>query len=909
MAAITWEAYFVIFVLITVFACLIKGFRTPEIIFFGGLIACWNATIISTDEAVSGFSNTGLLTVGVLNVVIKGVERSGAAARVCRRAFGSKTSFRMGMLRMQSLCYLISGFFNNTPIVALLIPITRDWARQRGFAPSHFLIPLSFAAIFGGTLTIIGTSTNLLVNGLLADAGFAHLNTIDAPDDASVPPPPSCQPAYVGAPLGLFGIAYCVLLADRLLPVRGGLFRAARDRAQEMLTQVEVLEDFAYADQTLEAVCGKLNLPFSAVVKLRRPKVSSPELNPVSSSLLDPVSSTGFRQSTMASRSRGAARNRRGDRDADTPEQLGDDAENTMGALRTSEDQDGLRTSEDQDGLVDTLEGDFHDASGIIIDEENEDGKNGEEGATNPLNVGQIQRDANTFGQQGSLGEGQDALQQGNVFVPQSLTPGYDRRRLQRAYSNVNLPGLCPPMRNGMVTLLLLVRTFGSPCFVYQPVQLRPGKLSPKGLKHKFLSYGSSTGVYRLLSPNNNVIMSKHVVFNEKELVSNSSTSSSPLEVESPSDVAPARSSSSSSDSGPSAPAVRRDTAAAPSLSSSSGRRSSSRGRRSSPAIVKTVTFADPLETVIPSSSSPAPTSAPASSPPSTRHLPTSSSARTVPAGSKSRRNRARSGGMNSRQRKRLRRRRFGRQPNTPITSLWTPHPGDTLLLLAKESFYDTYFQASDFYLISRIGLYEKPVTWWDYVPSGLFLVMLGLVAAEVVDILRAAMTAALVFTVAGWVDSKKAASYVDWRLLLLIGSALGVSQAITNSGLSNAVADAIASSNLPPSGAIFVLFAFTVLCTELVTNNAAAALGVPIATATAEALGVSHKPFAMAVMIAASMSFITPIGYQTNTMVWGPGGYNFGDYAKIGAPLSLCNMIFACFYIPLVFPFSSTSS
>jgi len=241
--------------------------------------------------------------------------------------------------------------------------------------------------------------------------------------------------------------------------------------------------------------------------------------------------------------------------------------------------------------------------------------------------------------------------------------------------------------------------------------------------------------------------------------------------------------------------------------------------------------------------------------------------------------------------------------------NLWTPHPGDTLLLLAKESFYDTYFQASDFYLISRIGLYEKPVTWWDYVPSGLFLVMLGLVAAEVVDILRAAMTAALVFTVAGWVDSKKAASYVDWRLLLLIGSALGVSQAITNSGLSNAVADAIASSNLPPSGAIFVLFAFTVLCTELVTNNAAAALGVPIATATAEALGVSHKPFAMAVMIAASMSFITPIGYQTNTMVWGPGGYNFGDYAKIGAPLSLCNMIFACFYIPLVFPFSSTSS
>eukprot|EP00639_Heterosigma_akashiwo_P034290 CAMPEP_0194722860 /NCGR_PEP_ID=MMETSP0296-20130528/13956_1 /TAXON_ID=39354 /ORGANISM="Heterosigma akashiwo, Strain CCMP2393" /LENGTH=216 /DNA_ID=CAMNT_0039626049 /DNA_START=1 /DNA_END=648 /DNA_ORIENTATION=- len=92
------------------------------------------------------------------------------------------------------------------------------------------------------------------------------------------------------------------------------------------------------------------------------------------------------------------------------------------------------------------------------------------------------------------------------------------------------------------------LRTFGSPCYVYQPRQLRPGKLSHKGLKHQFLSYGSSTGVYRLLSPNNNVIMSKHVVFNEKDLVSKSSTSSSPLEVESRPDVAAAQSSSSSAE-------------------------------------------------------------------------------------------------------------------------------------------------------------------------------------------------------------------------------------------------------------------------------------------------------------------------------------------------------------------------
>ena len=134
--------------------------------------------------------------------------------------------------------------------------------------------------------------------------------------------------------------------------------------------------------------------------------------------------------------------------------------------------------------------------------------------------------------------------------------------------------------------------------------------------------------------------------------------------------MAPARSSSSSPGGGPSTSAVRPGSASAPSLSSLSGARSSSRGGLPSPASVKTVTFAQPLDTVVPSSSpSPAPTSSPASPPPSTRHLPVSSSTRSVPASGKGRRNRSRSVGMmNSRSRRRLRRAGFGNQPNTPVT-------------------------------------------------------------------------------------------------------------------------------------------------------------------------------------------------------------------------------------------------
>ncbi|CAM9218838.1 unnamed protein product, partial [Heterosigma akashiwo] len=209
------------------------------------------------------------------------------------------------------------------------------------------------------------------------------------------------------------------------------------------------------------------------------------------------------------------------------------------------------------------------------------------------------------------------------------------------------------------------LRAFGSPCFVYEPVELRPGKLSPRGLAHKFLSYGSSTGVYRLLSPNNTVIMSKHVVFNEKDVVTHSSTASSPLQVGSSSgvttqpDSAP---SSSSSRNRPSTP-TRSDGATVPSSTSSRGRHFSSRGCRSAPGSVKTVTFADPLETAIPSSPSPT------SPPPSTRNLCPSSSTNDVPAGGRKKRRKARTGGfLNSRQRRSLRRRGFGHQPNSPVT-------------------------------------------------------------------------------------------------------------------------------------------------------------------------------------------------------------------------------------------------
>jgi di/tricarboxylate transporter len=109
------------------------------------------------------------------------------------------------------------------------------------------------------------------------------------------------------------------------------------------------------------------------------------------------------------------------------------------------------------------------------------------------------------------------------------------------------------------------------------------------------------------------------------------------------------------------------------------------------------------------------------------------------------------------------------------------------------------------------------------------------------------------------------------------------------------------------PLGLLGVLAAFyllTSLLTELISNNASAVVLTPIAVATGLALGVSPMPFVIAVMFAASNSFLTPIGYQTNTFVYGPGGYRFGDFFRVGAPLSLILLVAAVLVIPLFFPF-----
>ena len=171
--------------------------------------------------------------------------------------------------------------------------------------------------------------------------------------------------------------------------------------------------------------------------------------------------------------------------------------------------------------------------------------------------------------------------------------------------------------------------------------------------------------------------------------------------------------------------------------------------------------------------------------------------------------------------------------------------------------------------------------------------------------ILALAVVAVAVVLLARCIDADEAFSFVEGRLLALIFAMLAVGAGLEASGAVRLIVDAVAPamSVLPPAMIIWTIYLITSVLTELISNNAVAVVVTPIAIGLADAMGFDARPFVVAVMVAASASFATPIGYQTNTLVYGPGGYRFTDFMKVGIPLNLTVGLLASALIPLIWP------
>ncbi|MEM6472069.1 MAG: SLC13 family permease [Planctomycetota bacterium] len=229
---------------------------------------------------------------------------------------------------------------------------------------------------------------------------------------------------------------------------------------------------------------------------------------------------------------------------------------------------------------------------------------------------------------------------------------------------------------------------------------------------------------------------------------------------------------------------------------------------------------------------------------------------------------------------------------------------GDVLLLEASPSFLHRSRELRDFYLVSQVGgdsVRRHDRAWYS------IAVMTGMVAIAsmgLLSILSAAMAAALAMILFRCCTTNEARRAVDLRILIVIGATIGIGRSLDQSGAADAIAEGmIGFAGRDPFLTLALVYLVTMLCTELITNNAAALIMLTVATGAAASLGVEPMPFVIAVMIAASASFLTPFGYQTNLMVYTVGGYRVSDYLRFGLPLSLIVFAVAMIMIPWFYP------
>ena len=244
---------------------------------------------------------------------------------------------------------------------------------------------------------------------------------------------------------------------------------------------------------------------------------------------------------------------------------------------------------------------------------------------------------------------------------------------------------------------------------------------------------------------------------------------------------------------------------------------------------------------------------------------------------------------------------------------------GDTLILWADDSFIPTWGESSVFLMLANGKDSQEPVSAKKrWLALGLLIFMIvGATVGElpVVKEMIPNMKLDMFFFVCittiimAWTKifpPKKYTKYISWDILITIACAFGISKAMENSGFASLIAQHIISmaDDLGPYALLAIIFIITNIFTELITNNAAAALSFPIALSVASQLGVDPKPFFVVICMAASASFSTPIGYQTNLIVQGVGGYKFMDFVKVGLPLNIITFLISVFLIPQIWKF-----
>lgn len=575
-----FDMIFTVIVVLVLVVSLVREWLAPSLTVFGAMVVLLLSGVISPSEALSGFSNPAPMTVAALFILARAVEKTGALQSLLARTLRRDSGDRSNLGRLLAPVAFSSAFLNNTPIVAMLISPVNAWAEQHGRSVSRFLMPISFATMLGGMVTLIGTSTNLVVSGLLVSTGQPPLGMFEF--------------TSIGLPVAIVGVAFLVMFSPVLLPDRRGIKKRFEEELREFTVEMEVeaggaADSHSVADVSLRHLDGV----FLAWVR-RGERMISP-VGP------DEILTAGDRLGFVGSVDRIV------------------DLQNIRG-LRSAQHKHSQ-------GIADGTHGFFEAVVASI----------------SPL-------------------------------AGETLNSADFRARYQATVLAIHRSG-----------------------------DRVSGKLGDVVLE-----------------------------------------------------------------------------------------------------------------------------------------------------------------------------------------------PGDTLLILADQSFRNNWRDRRDFLLISQLAGTPPVGSRKAAFVLATAIAVVGLAAFEIVPILQGSLAAAIAMVLGRVLTPNEARSAVDLDTILVIAAAFGVGAAIEGTGLAAMVAGWIVEPAMA-IGPVAVLAAVvfgTLMFTELITNNAAAVLIFPIATAAAVQSGVDPRGFAIAIAIAASAAFLTPIGYQTNMMIYGPGGYRFGDYSRLGYPLTVLVLV-----------------
>lgn len=231
------EALITLVVIVLILYLYARENLPADFLFLGGAVVLTLTQVITPKQLLDGFSNPGLLAVGSLYLVASGLKNTGAIERLLTGIMRPKMSLPRILGSFVPMLSVLSAFINNTPVVSAFAPSIEEWGRKKDVAASKLLIPVSYAAILGGTVTVIGTSTNLIVDGLFFEQYGQHIGFFD--------------PAWVGIPMAVLGWGYIIFVLSRILPDRRsglGVLENVREYTVEML----VAEGGGLVGQTIE---------------------------------------------------------------------------------------------------------------------------------------------------------------------------------------------------------------------------------------------------------------------------------------------------------------------------------------------------------------------------------------------------------------------------------------------------------------------------------------------------------------------------------------------------------------------------------------------------------------------------------------------------------------------------------